>query len=282
MKLSWILGLAALMIALASSAQAQGLSQALPTEYEAFTILPTQNVSPGSGNAVTSGAIADPAEIVSIDYDSTAASGVGPLTITVTYSDKEDGPFVALEDDASQGGMSTVTMNTTPTSGADFKGANAKFAKFKLTNGAGLLPLKRLTGLRRKLGRNARPQALADRVVDLGLSGTVTNTNRTAFSNAFAAPGDFLSFLWDSSGSVGTRDLEFYYSNSPDGPFVAWEDQSVASPAYQNKATSTALDIAITAKPFQALNAKFKWRNASGASSTLTRASGTRREQQKR
>lgn len=278
MRLPWILGLLAL--ALTTSVYAQGLSQALPTRYEAFRILDAQTIGAGAGNAVTSKAFPNPAEIVSLDYDSTAAAGVGPLTITALYSDKEDGVFAAGVDTVSAGGMNTVTFNTTPTSGGDFKGFSAKWVKFKLTNAVGSLPLKRLSGLRKHLEGLPRPQELRHRPESFGITGTLTNGSTSAFGNLVPLSGEFLSFFWDTSGSVGTRDLEFYYSNAEAGPFVAWEDQGVASPAYQNKVTSTAIDVgSITGKPFPAMFMKPKFKNGSGASTTVTGISGTRLEQ---
>lgn len=278
------LGLIALVLALATGALAQGLSQALPSIYEPISLLTAQNVPIGA-TGVTSVAISDPSEIVSIDYDSTATANVGPLTITVTYSDTETGSFAAGVDTVSQGGMNTITLNTTPTSGADFKAYNAKWAKFKLTNaGTATMPLLRMTGLRRRINANfARPMALVDRVLNLGLDATtLTNGSTSGFSSAFSRSSEFLSFFWDTSGSVGTRELQFYFSNSDAGPFVAWESQASESPAFQNKVTSTAIDAALSGKPFQAAFIKYKFKNASGATTTAAVLSATRREQQKR
>lgn len=277
MRIPWYLGLI-VALALTTSVFAQGLSQALPTQYEPFRILDAQTIGAGAGNAVTSKAFPLPAEIVSLDFDSTATAGVGPLTITVTYSDKEDGVFAAGVDTVTAGGMNTVTFNNTPTSGADFKGFSAKWAKFKLTNAVGSIPLLRLSGLRKHLDGLPRPQALEHRNETFGISTAVlTNGSTTAFGSLLPLSGEFVSFFWDTSGSVGTRDLEFYYSNAEAGPFVAWEDQGVASPAFQNKVTSTAIDVgSITGKPFHAAYMKPKFKNSSGASTTPTGISGTR------
>ena len=281
MKLNTILGLIALVTVLATGVCAQGLSQALPYNYSAVPILGENTIE--ASHSVTSSAISDPAEILSVEYDSTPTVGVSGLSISVIYSNEKDGTYVTPVNGDSSVVTSSITFGVTPTSGVDFHGYPAKFAKFVFANnGAVSVPLLRVTGMRRAIRAFARPVALVDYSVDLGLTDNVTTGATSDFSKMLTNPMEFVSFFWDTTGSTGTRTLKFYYSNVEAGPYVQYVDQGLVSVAYQNQTATTAKQALITAKPFPALYMKVKYTNGSAAPLAITQLLGVRRGQDRR
>ena len=279
MKLFTLIALIALCV---STAFAQGEALPLPFVYTPVDILTNQTI--GSSAYVTSTAVPDPSEFVSMDYV-TPTVGASSLSVTVLYSDKEAGPFVAGVDGATIHATNTISWNTTPSSGCDVHFYPSKWAKFRFNSGGIAISLTRLTALRKKIGVAYRPQILATRTVDIGLANTtVSGTTTSDYTSTvpFVSPFEFVGFFLDTDGSVGTRNLRAYYSNSEDGPWNAWVDQGFESVAYQNTITTTAKQAYISAKPFPAAYVKFKLQNASGYDFDVTTLSGTRKEQVKR
>ena len=262
---------------------AQAESRALPLEESALALVAKETIA-ASGSSVTGGPFADPAEIVSVDYDS--SSGPGPITVNFTYSDTAAGPFTSGTDSNSSGYMNAVTFNTTPTSGANVKLFPYKFFKAGVSNAAATaFALTRVTANRRGQGRSFRPYALVHETVpvDSLKAAVVANAGTSAAgpTNPLVNAAEFVSFFWDGTGNnTATKKCQFRYSNAPGGPFVAWEAQGGA--AYQNEVTQNNADGGANCMPFPALYFKVQVNNASGASFTVNTVSLTRKSQQKR
>lgn len=282
MRLITIIGLVALT---ASNLFAQSEVRALPLSYSTMELLSAQDIP--AGEAVVSAAFAMPAELVSIEYDVDSATGLGlgTLSVTFSYSDEKDGIYTKATDTTSSNATDTVSFISLAkaTAGADIRLYPAQFCKAHFKNDSAVtVSLNRLTALRKGLGLSYRPHALIDEKIDLKLSGTVANAAESSASGTTALPAELVSVFWDSDGGSATRKVNFYYSNSKDGPFVAWEDQGVEAVAFQNSVSASDADAVVTCKPFPALYCQIKWKNETGGSRVLTKVLGVRRAQQKR
>ena len=284
MRLPLILGLFALT---AVNLFAQS-ARPLPLDLAAVELFDAQEIA--ASGSIESEPVADPHELLSIELhissDDAAALDLGDLTLTVAYASDRDGPYTAPVDTVSSNVTDTVSFtSTTSAEGVDFRGAPAKWAKFTLANGNGSVDvsLLRLTAVRQRIGGPARPHALVMVAVDMGIAvDALADDTESVSSTAKADPREFQAFSYDSNGSTGTREIRFFYSNSPDGPFVPWRDEGVETVAYQNSVSSTALDSMVTAKLFPALYFQAKFYNGSGAATDVTHVHGIRRAQSKR
>lgn len=283
MRQLWALGLMILLVCAQLAPAAEPDARVLPLVREVKDLLTNKTIN--AGQSETSAAIEDPGELVSIDYDSPTAN-TSSLSVEILYSDSETGTFAASASDTgpSQTVTNTVTFGTTPASGMDLHCYPAKWAKFKFKNGGGVnMTLTRLSVLREKTGRRTgRPvlKALKSEAIGLDAQAISNGASTSALpATPIDYPGEFESFLWDTTGQAGTRDLEFYYSNAAAGPSVAWEDSTLEAWAYDNKVTSTAKNTVINAKPFKARYAKVKFKNTSGDATTITKITGARRQQ---
>lgn len=262
-------GLLALLIlcTFAPRAYSQG-SRALQTERVAELLIDTGTVS--STHSLVSDLIYDPVQITSVDYAASGAGMSGPL-LTFNYSNSPSGPFVA---GVGSGFDNTVTFANTPTSGAPVTLYPFKYAKATMSTSGVAFSLTRCTMARNRITGRTRPVALQEFPAEvkpfagLVVGATTTSSLFPATPNPSLAPWDIMSIFMDTTGGSGeTRTVNFCYSNSKTGPFVAWEDPHAVG--YLNSTASTALTMAKTVTLHPALYYQESVTKAAGANMTI-------------